>query len=170
MAKLERIVILSVTAGTGHMRAALAIESAILENHPQAEVTVLDTFRFTSPLLEKAVLGSYMEMLKLVPVFYGYLYRQAERGQPLSGFVKNEFNRLIHKFSANKLMQFLKEKDPQVIICTHPFPLGLLSFQRRQGRLPALSIGVLTDFTVHAYWVFPEVDGYMVASESLRCV
>ncbi|GBF32670.1 monogalactosyldiacylglycerol synthase [Desulfocucumis palustris] len=167
MAMLERVVILSVTAGTGHMQAAEAIKSAILEKNPRAEVTVLDTFRYTSPFLEKVVLGTYMEMIKITPVVYGYLYRRAEKGQPLSGFAKNEFTRIMNRFSAAKLIDFLEVKKPQAVICTHPFPLGILATQRRQKRFSPLIAGVLTDYTVHSYWVFPEVDCYLAAAPEL---
>ncbi len=164
---LERVVILSVTAGTGHMQAASAVKSAIIEKYPRAEVTVLDTFRYTSPFLEKVVLGTYMEMLKVTPVIYGYLYRRAEKGQVLSGFAKNEFNRIINRFSAAKLIDFLEEKKPQAVICTHPFPLGILAALRRDKRFEPLIVGVVTDFTVHSYWIFPEIDCYLVPAEEL---
>ncbi len=167
MSMLERVVILSVTAGTGHMQAATAIKSAILEKNPQADVTVLDTFRYTSPFLEKVVLGTYMEMIKITPVVYGYLYRRAEKGQALSGFAKNEFTRIMNRFSSAKLIDFLEDKNPQAVICTHPFPLGILATQRRQNRFSPLIVGVLTDYTVHSYWVFPEVDCYLAAAPEL---
>lgn len=167
MALLERVIILSVSAGTGHMQAAEALKESILEKNPLAEVIVLDTFRYTSPFLEKVVLGTYMEMLKITPVVYGYLYRRAEKGQPLSGFAKHEFNRILNKFSASKLLNFIQGKNPQAVICTHPFPLGILATLRSEGKFNPLIVGVLTDYTVHSYWVFPEVDCYLVAAEGL---
>jgi processive 1,2-diacylglycerol beta-glucosyltransferase len=167
MANLERVVLLSVSAGTGHIQAASAIRSAILEKYPQAEVTVLDTFRYTSPFLEKVVLGTYLEMLKVTPVIYGYLYRRAEKGQVLSGFAKNEFNRIINRFSATRLLDFLEDKNPQAVICTHPFPLGILAALRRENKFKHLIVGVVTDFTVHSYWIFPEVDCYLVPDRRL---
>ncbi|NHM27426.1 glycosyltransferase [Desulfofundulus sp. TPOSR] len=168
MAILERVVILSVTAGTGHMRAAHALREAIQQSNPAAEVIVLDTFRYTSPFLEKVILGTYMEMLKITPVVYGYLYRQAERGQPLSGFAKQEFNRILNKLTAPKLVKFLKQTRPQLVVCTHPFPVGILDRLKSQGlfRMPVMA--TITDFTVHSFWIFPGVDAYVVASEDLK--
>ncbi|HHW44398.1 glycosyltransferase [Desulfofundulus thermobenzoicus] len=168
MAVLERVVILSVSAGMGHMRAAAAIKAAIQQQNPLAEVTILDTFRYTSPLLEKVILGTYMEMLKITPVVYGYLYRRAEKGQPLSEFAKQEFNRILNKLTAPRLVKFLQQSRPQLVVCTHPFPVGILDRLRSQGIFRVPVCATITDFTVHPFWVFPEVDAYVVATEDLR--
>ncbi|MGB9802521.1 MGDG synthase family glycosyltransferase, partial [Desulfofundulus sp.] len=168
MTILERVVILSVSAGTGHMRAAHALREAIQQSSPTAEVIILDTFRYTTPFLEKVILGTYMEMLKITPVVYGYLYRQAEWGQPLSGFAKQEFNRILNKLTAPKLVKFLNQTRPQVVVCTHPFPVGIMDRLKGQGLLRVPVVATITDFTVHPFWVFPEVDAYVVASEDLR--
>lgn len=149
------------------MRAAEAIEKALLEKHPTARVTVLDTFRYASPVLEKLVLGTYMEILKLSPAVYGYLYRQAERGRPLSGKGRIEFNRLLNVFTAPKLIRFIRDFSPQVIISTHPFSLGVLSVMKVNKDVDCPVVGVITDFTVHSFWVFSEVDCYLVGNESL---
>ena len=149
------------------MRAAKAIEKALLEKHPSARVNIIDTFRYASPVLEKLVLGTYMEILKLSPAVYGYLYRQAERGRPLSGRSKIEFNRLLNVFTAPKLIRFIRDFSPQVIVSTHPFSLGVLSVMKVGKDIDCPIVGVITDFTVHSFWVFPEVDCYLVGNESL---
>ncbi len=149
------------------MRAAKAIEKALCEKHPAAQVTIVDTFRYASPILEKLVLGTYMEILKLSPAVYGYLYRQAERGRPLSGRSKIEFNRLLNIFTAPKLIRFIRDFSPQAIISTHPFSLGVLSMMKVNKDIDYPLLGVITDFTVHSFWVFPEVDCYLVGNESM---
>jgi len=149
------------------MRAAKAIEKALQEKYPAADVTIVDTFRYASPILEKLVLGTYMEILKLSPAVYGYLYRQAERGRPLSGRSKIEFNRLLNLFAAPRLLRFIRSFSPRVIISTHPFSLGVLSMLKVSGDINCPLLGVITDFTVHSFWVFPEVTRYLVGNESM---
>ncbi|MFZ5646314.1 MAG: MGDG synthase family glycosyltransferase [Bacillota bacterium] len=163
----RRIIVLSVSAGSGHIRAAQALQSAFLEEDPELEVIILDTFKYASPSLEKLVLGAYMEMLRLTPAFYGYIYRQSEKGQLLSGFAKKEFNRLLSRFSSPRLIDFIDSHRPEAVICTHPFPLGVLSALRRQGKFGRYTVGTLTDMTIHPYWIFPEVDLYTVGAERL---
>lgn len=168
MVDLKKVLILSVSAGTGHMRAASALKSAIIEENPAASVTILDTFRYASPLLDKVVLGTYMELLKMTPVVYGYLYRKAEKGQPLSGFMKTEFSRILNKVAANKLIHFLASERPQAVICTHPFPLGIIASLRAKGQFDIPFFATITDFTIHPFWVFPQVDYYLVPADDLR--
>jgi len=76
---LKRVLILSVSIGEGHMRAATAIKEAILKRDRYTEVNILDTFRSTNPIWDKMVSNTYMEILKITPAFYGYLYRLAEK-------------------------------------------------------------------------------------------
>ncbi len=168
MSALKRVVILSVMAGTGHMRAAYALREAIRESNPAAEVIVLDTFRYTAPFLEKVVLGTYMEMLKITPVVYGYLYRRAEKSQPFSVFAKQEFNRILNRLTAPKLVKFLNQARPQLVVCTHPFPVGILDRLKSQGLLRVPVVATITDFTIHSFWIFPGVDAYLVACEDLK--
>ena len=168
MGALQRVAILSVSAGTGHMRVAEALAAAVKEENPGAQVFVLDTFRYASPFLEKLVLGTYMEMLKFTPAVYGYLYRGAEGRRPLAGLVKQEFNRILNRVAAPRLAEFLQDVRPQVIACTHPFPVGILDQLKKRGLLHVPVVAAVTDFTVHPFWIFPRVEAYLVAGEDLK--
>lgn len=164
---LTKILILSVTVGTGHVRAAEAIKSAAACFSPQTEVVILDTFRYASPFLEKVVLGTYLEMLKMSPGLYGFLYRQAEKGQPLSGRGKLEFNRILNLLASSRLVEYIKMYQPEVIVCTHPFPVGIMSYMKKKRIFTGPVFAAITDFTIHAYWIFPEVDYYLVGAAPL---
>ncbi|MDO7787052.1 MGDG synthase family glycosyltransferase [Desulforamulus aquiferis] len=164
---LSKVLILSVSAGEGHMRAAAALKSELYRRNPQTEAIILDTFRYASPLLEKVVLGTYMEIIKMSPIIYGYLYRQAEKEKPLSGFAKHEFNRIMNRLAAPKLVSYIEQMQPQAIICTHPFPLGILAELRGAGRCNVPIVATITDYTVHPFWLFEHVDCYMVAADGL---
>lgn len=168
MTELRRVLILSVSAGMGHLQAAQAIKKAFQEIKPEVEVTILDTFRYINPFLDKVIFGTYIEMLKITPIVYGYLYYLAEKGQPLSGVGKEELNRLFNKLAAPKLVRLLNSLKPQVVVCTHPFPAGILDQLKQQGSLDSLVVATLTDFTVHSFWVFSGVDLFTVAAPELR--
>ncbi|HAU31798.1 MAG: Monogalactosyldiacylglycerol synthase [Desulfotomaculum sp. 46_296] len=165
---LKRVLILSVSIGEGHMQAAMAIKEAILKRDPYTEVNILDTFRSTNPIWDKMVSNTYMEILRITPAFYGYLYRLAEKESILHGTAREEFNRVLNVVTAPRLNQLLNVYSPQVIICTHPFPVGVLNGLKERGEYTGLLVGILTDFTVHPFWVFPKVDLYSVAAEEIR--
>ncbi len=168
MKELQRVLILSVSAGMGHFQAALALKKAFSETRPDVEVAIVDTFRYVNPFLDKVLFGTYIEMLKITPVVYGYLYHLAEKGQPLSGAGKEEFNRILNRLAAPKLIRLLQDFRPQAVVCTHPFPVGILDQLKGQGYFSSPVVATLTDFTVHPFWVFSRVDLFTVAAPELK--
>ncbi len=164
---LNKVLILSVAVGSGHMRTAEALREAAGTLYPGAEIRILDTFRYASPFLGKVVLGAYMEMLKKSPLLYGFLYRQAEHGKPLSGKGKAGFSHIINIAAAPRLVQYINDFKPEVIACTHAFPLGLVSFIKKKGVFRGPVFAIITDYDVHSFYIFPEVDNYIVGAGEL---
>ncbi|RJQ27866.1 MAG: glycosyltransferase [Peptococcaceae bacterium] len=158
---------MSVTVGAGHMRAAEAIGKTIRQVYPAAEVTVLDTFRYASPLVDKLVLGTYIKMLKFSPFVYGFLYRQSEHDRSMSDFSKQKLGGLINKLATPKLAELINRINPQLILCTHPFPLGVAIAMKEKGALNLPLLAAITDFTVHPFWIYPGVSCYFVGAEDL---
>lgn len=166
--QIERVLIMTVSAGEGHTRAAAAVKGQVTKHHPAAQVSVLDTFRYASPRLEKLVLGTYLELLKISPQLYKCLYSTSEKGSPLGGLAKNEFIRIMTSITGNKLLSYIDSVNPQIILCTHPFSLGIAATMKKKGLINVPVVAILTDFTVHSYWVYNEVDYYCVATEALK--
>ena len=164
---LKKVLILSVSVGAGHMRTAEALREAVGSIYPGAEVRILDTFHYASPFLGKLVLGAYMEMLKKSPLLYSFLYRQAERGKPLAGKGKVGFSHIINFAAAPRLVEYIDDFQPEVIICTHAFPLGIVSWLKKKRVFRGPLFAIITDFDVHSFYIFPEVDSYIVGSEDL---
>jgi len=163
----KKILILSVTVGNGHKRAAEALKSAARDHDPSIEVTILDTFRYASPVLDKFVFGTYMEMLKLSPALYAFLYSQSEPDNKLAGWGKNVSDQIINYFTAPKLIQYIREFQPDIIVCTHPFPVAVATNIREKGYFSGPIFVTITDFAIHNFWLSPGVDCYIVGAEPL---
>jgi processive 1,2-diacylglycerol beta-glucosyltransferase len=149
------------------MRTAEAIKKAAVSLCPGAEIRILDTFSHSSPFLGKVVLGAYMEMLKKSPALYGYLYHQAEYGQPLSGKGKIGFSQIVNIITAPRLVEYINEFKPEIIVCTHAFPLGIVSYLKKKGVFKGPVFAIITDYDVHSFYIFPNVDAYVIGSEDL---
>jgi len=91
-----------------------------------------------------------------------------DKGQPFAETGKEEFNKILNKIVAPKLIQLIDSLSPQVVVCTHPFPLGILDKLKERGSFSAGIVATLTDFTVHPFWVFSRVDSFTVASQKLQ--
>lgn len=66
-----------------------------------------------------------------------------------------------------RLETTIRSSAPDIIVCTQMIPAAMVSSLRQRGKLHTPTIGVLTDFGVHDFWIQPSVDRYCVAHESM---
>ena len=159
-----RVLIMSVTAGQGHHATAQAIAVPLREQGHTVEI--LDTFAYASPMLKEFVDKGYLLATRLVPEGYGMVYDRLNRNNKPSG-----------KYSPGSLMSHMLMQDmeryvttfaPDIIITVHCFSAAILNQMIRAGVTHALTVGVITDFTVHPYWQdAPDLDYYLVADRLL---
>jgi len=161
--ELKRVLILSVFIGSGHVKAAEAIQKRIQQIFPNAQMKNIDILRDFYPLLTKAITILKKETIKRLPAFYHYFYYQAE-----NGFAKEEINELFIKTIAPKLRLLIDSFQPQVILATHFFPLGILSSLKQKKIIQIPVLAVVTDFKPHLYWVYPAIDRYCVATQKTK--
>ena len=157
----NRFLIFYATAGNGHLRAAQAVQKQIEKSLPSAQVQMVDAFRYISPLLEKAVSGSYSKMIKISPSAYGYLYRQMENERLL------QINKFFNRFASKKIFSLINSFKPDVILSTYPFPLGVLSNLKQKCMINFPITATITDFEIHPYWIYDHVS-YCVATEETK--
>ena len=154
--------IFSASVGAGHDQVSKALQEEILRRHPEARVAIVDALSYISPILNRIILESYLRMVRYTPKAYGKLYAttETEAGPDLAALP----NRLL----ARALTRVIKDYNPQAIICTHAFSTGLLGTLKRRKRIDCQLTTVITDFTVHSYWVHESNDLYCIAHENLR--
>ena len=90
-------------------------------------------------------------MVKKVPNAWGHIYKGADSG-PIS-----KISTASNKVMAIKLKKLLEEKNPDLVICTHPFASQMCSYLKRKGKITAKIATVMTDFAPHDQWLlYPE--------------
>jgi processive 1,2-diacylglycerol beta-glucosyltransferase len=147
---------------SGHHSATLAIEKAIRIIQPQATVLNINAFNYTNPLAERVVNRLYMGLIKKAPRVWDYLY-----DNPV--VVKNttRFKRVIHRFNSPKLKLLFDEFRPQVVACSQAFPCGMVADFKKSYRYRVPLVAVLTDYVLHSYWLYENVDYYIVPSQEV---
>ncbi|MDA8236022.1 MAG: glycosyltransferase [Clostridia bacterium] len=160
-----RALIFSVSIGAGHDLAARGVANEIMCQNPGSEVEIVDTFEYINPILHKVVLGSYIETLKFNPKVWGYLYEQAENGDRLF-----DFGQILNKLFSPKLANLVKKFAPDVILSTHAFPCGMLSVLKQKNRVAIPVVGIITDFTIHPFWIHDHIDRYVIPSWQLKYI
>jgi processive 1,2-diacylglycerol beta-glucosyltransferase len=149
--------------GEGHTAAACAVRQAVKERMPDMQCEVVDSYRYASQVFHRVASNGYIGMVKMLPQLYKYIYDQAERATKVSAFKS-----WLHHYTALNLRQHVTELDPDVIVCTHAFPCGVMAEYKRAFADAPPVVGIVTDFVVHPFWIHRNIDGYAVATPAMR--
>ncbi len=158
--KVVKILILTLSHGAAHQRAAKALRTALLESQPGIAVEVVDALSRCAPWF-RAYYNSYRIPLRLLPRlwewFEGFQHRAQSTGP---GW--------LYLRGARTLSRFVSEFNPDVVVATEVGMCELASLHKRTGgaqyRLAALE---LMDF--NRGWVQPEVDLFLCTHQDLAC-
>ncbi len=156
----NRLLILSASAGAGHIRAAQAIEQAALQLNAAKEVMHIDTLEYTNKVFRNLYSKAYLEMVNSAPEVLGWIYDHLDTPW------KRERRRLaIDKLNTRPFVKFVKKYQPDAIICTHFLPAEIVSWMKAKEKLDTPQGVVITDFDVHALWLCHHYEQYFVAIE-----
>lgn len=159
----DRVLILSASAGAGHVRAAQAIEKAFLQLNAAGELKNIDTLQYTNKLFEKLYSKAYIELVDKAPDLLGWLYNQTDNPW------RFEKRRLaFDKLNARPFIKLLKEYQPDLAVCTHFLPAEIISWLKQKKGLATRQAIVVTDFDLHAMWLCRHYEHYFVALEETK--
>lgn len=156
----KKVLLLFISEHSGHHCASIAIENALRTLDPSIRTLNINSFNYTNPILEKVINRAYMGVVKRTPELWEYLYDNP-------GVVKQtqRLRDAIHRFNSGKLNTLLGEFKPDVIVCTQAFPCGMIADYKKSFDPDLPLVGVLTDYAPHSYWVYNNVDIYIVPSD-----
>lgn len=164
MAK-KRVLIISVKAGAGHIRAAEAVRKAFRETHPDIRVRHIDALEYTNKAFQKSFTAGYETLAKELPSIWGMIYDRFEDGS--TGNKTKYIAKLFDQLNAKPLRDEVKRYKPDAILCTHYLPCEVLAPRRLNGKLDCPLFVTLTDYDIHMMWVNAGVDRYFVATEDM---
>lgn len=160
----KKILIVSVSAGNGHVSAAQAIADTAA-TYPDIEVQHIDMMQYVSSAVRHAVVDIYDTLVKTMPALWGYIYEKTndqKRVKKISKLIKG-----VSRFQARPFYQFIEEYRPDHIICTHSFPAQVIR-QAKKLSIKEIPISlVVTDYGFHSYWLMPNISNYFVATEKM---
>ena len=160
-----RILITSVKAGAGHVKAAEALETAFSTKYPSFTVKNVDLLDYSSYLARQFYGKTYIDVVKRLPELYGYLYKNYKSLQGLAG-PRLAFDRL----NAVAYLDLLHDFEPDAVIATH-FIAGALAADYRDRERKKFPVFVtITDYEIHPLWVIrtAEIERYSVAHEEMK--
>ncbi len=153
-----KVLILTLTHGAAHQRAAKAVRQALLDLRPGTVVEVIDTLAHCRRWF-KAYYDSYLIPLRYWPRLWGWIesiQHQSESTGP--GW--------LYRKGAKPLFEFMNEYAPDVVIATEVGTCELAVLHKRESKADFLLAGLeLMDF--NRAWIQPEVDLYLTTHRDL---
>ena len=127
-------------------------------------IELIDCMKYVNKTIEKITTTAYQEMAKKAPWAWGRIYSDSQKG-PLA-HISSRSNKIM----AIKLLRLLREKNPDLIISTHPFGSQMCSYLKRKGKISAKIATIMTDFAPHDQWLVGNdfTDYYFVAHDKMK--
>ena len=161
----KRLLVISVSAGSGHIRAAQGIEAHAHIRFPEWTVRHRDLMQLVPAYFRKIYTDLYLKLAGGLPEAWGWLYRKTDH-EP-TGSLTERCRRSLQRLSAQKLFTEIADYKPDAIVCTHFLPAELLADAVLQKRLDCPVWVMVTDFDLHQMWVHEGIAGYFVANEEI---
>lgn len=158
-----RVLILSASAGSGHLRAAAALESACRARPEIGEVVNVDALTYTNKLFRQFYSKFYLQLIRNVPTLIGWFYDNLD--EPW----KTERMRLmLSRLNTRPLVRMIRRLNPDLTICTHFLPAEIISHLIATESVQTRHAIVVTDLDVHAMWLSRQFHQYFVAIEESK--
>lgn len=159
----KKVLVLSASAGAGHLRAADAVVAAFKKLNAAEEVLHVDVLQHTNKVFRNLYSKAYIEMVNKTPELLGWLYDALDKPW------KNERRRLaLDKLNTRPFVKLLKDYKPDIAVCTHFLPAEIISWLKAKEKINCPQAVVVTDFDVHAMWLCHHYEQYFVALDETR--
>jgi processive 1,2-diacylglycerol beta-glucosyltransferase len=159
----RKVLILSVSAGTGHTKAAEALEKVFRKQPGVGEIRNVDALRFTNKLFRDFYSKLYIQLVHRAPTILGFVYRNSD--EP---WKTDRMRLMLDRLNTGALERFISRFKPDITVCTHFLPAEIISYLISKGKLNARLSIVVTDLDVHAMWLCRTFHRYFVALDEAK--
>lgn len=155
------VLILTASAGAGHVVAARALEEEFRRTAPSLRVENHDLLTTATPFFRALYAGGYLGIVRHWPAAFGALYDATDRPH---GGIRSSLRIAVQNINLRRAMRLIETKQPALIVNTHFLPAEIVAQLRRRGRLNCPQATVTTDFQTHALWANPPTERYFTAT------
>jgi processive 1,2-diacylglycerol beta-glucosyltransferase len=152
----KKILILTVLAGMGHIRAAEAISEGIHKIDSEAIVWLHDPME-DAQKIRMFINNFYIWTVRYAPVIWGFLYNSriiSSRYSPIRWYITKKYIPHVK----NNIQRF----KPDIIVSTHPFIAAAVGKLKKSQEINIPLVSVATDFHVHPFGINSQVDVFIV--------
>ena len=162
--KPKKIAILYASFGNGHKATANAIKNK-LEKYGDIEIDLLDYFEYFNKTINSISINFYKNIGNMPESIYSKLYNSTSNESFFSNVIPH-----ILKLTGIRLIKYLKQFNPDIVICTHPFATQACAYLKKKKKFNFLLANILTDFEIHRLWYdSPEfIDLFFVSTKDMK--
>lgn len=162
----KKILIISISAGAGHIMAGKALEETAKKSFKNLDVQHIDIADFMPKAIRAISVNSYELMAKKIPELWGLLYYKTDNQKAPE--VLNNILKLSKYFSVNQFLSEVKKINPDYIVCTHFLPAYFINNAPKKLKPKCALAMVVTDYEMHSFWISSNVSHYFVATEKMK--
>lgn len=161
----RRILVMSAAVGAGHLRAAQAVELALRQTHPDAQIENIDVLELTNAPFRRIYGQAYIDLVNKAPHVLGYMYDMLDRPSRSGRNRTDRFRLAFTKLNLKRFIDMLCDNPPDLVINTHFLPAEIVAHLRREGECDIPQVTVTTDFEAHRLWVNEPCECYFTATD-----
>lgn len=154
---------LTLSFGSGHVRAAQAVADELSSQAPRSNVLVVDALAECRLLFRVFYEWPYWLMLRYAPGLWDR-FSTARVNQKHQGTAPA----WAFRMGCPKVFSTIKTFNPDLIVAAEVAACEMAAIARRLGLTRAPILSVITDYEAEPIWVQPEVDAFTVPDESVR--
>ncbi|NOT83327.1 MAG: glycosyltransferase [Methylococcaceae bacterium] len=159
----KQVLIMSASAGSGHIRAAAALEKSFAADSRVGEVINNDALQYTNKLFRDFYSKLYLSLARSAPNFLGWWYKTSD--EP---WRTDRMRHLLDHLNTKPLVKFIREFNPDITVCTHFMPAGIISHLIATQQIQTHLSIVVTDYDFHALWLSRSFHRYFVALDETQ--
>ncbi|MCX6721163.1 MAG: hypothetical protein NT026_00990, partial [Candidatus Staskawiczbacteria bacterium] len=162
----KKIIIISMTAGTGHIMAAKSILDYIL-SYTDAKAEHIDFSKIINPAARFVYQHFYETAAKHVPWLWGWYYNITN----FNRFIFFLCDKLVSLDTRvdKKIIKSLREEEPDIVVFTNPVPARILSKKIKNMFGDKCKIAIVsTDYQLHRVYNIPEIDYYFASCGEVK--
>ncbi|MDE3181578.1 MAG: glycosyltransferase [Acidobacteriota bacterium] len=163
MNAVKRVLILTLSVGSGHVQASSVIKDALADGLEAVEVRTLDAIDLAEPWFPWLYVQPYWWMLRYRRELWRAIYERRQHKRHRSTAPD-----WVFRYGCAKVLAELRSFAPHLVIVTEIAAAEIAALAKREGCFSSPIHAVLTDFHAEPPWVQPEIDFYSVATEQAK--
>jgi processive 1,2-diacylglycerol beta-glucosyltransferase len=158
-----KILVLTLSFGSGHVRAAEAVENELSSQEHASNVLVVDALEECRWLFRASYEWPYWLMLRYAPGLWDRFSTARVNQKHAATAPAWSF-----RMGCPKVFSTIETFNPELIVAAEVAAGEMAAIARRQGLTRAPILSVITDYESEPIWVQPEVASFTVPDEHVR--